>query len=294
MEHLVEGGEEASKERSMMRVSTVLGRAVALEQQRGERRRQRQRVERGDHRRDRDGHRELLVELPVRPGHERQRHEHRDQRQRDGDDGPAHFLHGLVGGLARREPALDVALDVLHHHDGIVHHDADGQHHAEQRQRVDREAEASISAERADDRHRHGQQRNDRRAPGLQEHDHHDHHQRDGFEQRVHDRLDARARTASGHRRSRIPRLRASSALQLPSSRARRRRSASALAPGAWKMTERTAGLLSSSAAQRVLRRAEFDARHVAQVGDDAVGRALDDDVAEFAPRSSAGPARSR
>ena len=36
---------------------------------------------------------------------------------------------------------LDVALDILHHDDGVVDHDADGQHQAEQRQRVDREAE---------------------------------------------------------------------------------------------------------------------------------------------------------
>ena len=41
--------------------------------------------------------------------------------------------------------------------------------------------------ERADERHRHGDQRDDRGAPGLQEHDDHQHDQRDGFEQRVHD-----------------------------------------------------------------------------------------------------------
>ena len=32
------------------------------------------------------------------------------------------------------KPELDVALDVLHHHDGVVDHDTDGQYQAEQRQ----------------------------------------------------------------------------------------------------------------------------------------------------------------
>jgi hypothetical protein len=45
MEHLVEGGEEASKELVDDARDTVLGRAVALEQQCGERGRQRERVE---------------------------------------------------------------------------------------------------------------------------------------------------------------------------------------------------------------------------------------------------------
>ena len=102
--------------------------------------------------------------------------------------GPAHFAHGELGGLARRQPLRDVPLDVLDDDDGVVDHDADGQHQPEQRQRVDREAEREQHGERADDRHRHGDQRNDRRAPGLQEQDDDEHDQRDGFEQRVDDR----------------------------------------------------------------------------------------------------------
>ena len=57
-----------------------------------------------------------------------------------------------------------------------------------------RETQRVHHGERADERHRHGGQRNDRRAPGLQEQDHDDHHQQDGFEQCVHHRLD-RVRT---------------------------------------------------------------------------------------------------
>ena len=155
----------------------VLGRVVRLEQPRGQRRRQGQRVDRRDHRRDRDGHRELLVELAGHAGQERHRHEHRAQHQRDRDDRAGHFLHRLVRRIQRRQAFLDVALDVLHHHDRVVDHDADRQHQAEQGQRVDREAEQVQRGERADDRHRHRDQRDDRGAPGLQEQDHHQHHQ---------------------------------------------------------------------------------------------------------------------
>ena len=47
-----------------------------------------------------------------------------------------------------------------------------------------------ITREGADHRHRHGEQRNDRGAPGLQEQDDDQHHERDRFEQRVHHRFD--------------------------------------------------------------------------------------------------------
>ena len=73
--------------------------------------------------------------------------------------GPRHFLHGLQGGLARRQPLLDVVLDGLHDHDGVVHHQPDGQHQPEQRQRVDGEAQQREHRERPHQRHRHGQQR---------------------------------------------------------------------------------------------------------------------------------------
>ena len=87
--------------------------------------------------------------------------------------------------LARRQPGGDVALDVLDHDDGVVDHDADRQHQPEQRQIVEREAERRHEEEGADQRHRYGDERNDRRAPGLQEHDHHQHDQHDGFADRV-------------------------------------------------------------------------------------------------------------
>ena len=60
--------------------------------------------------------------------------------------GPLTSSIALYAASLRREPRLDVALDVLDHDDRVVDHDADGEHQPEQRQRVDREAEAEQDA----------------------------------------------------------------------------------------------------------------------------------------------------
>ena len=115
----------------------VFRRVVALEQYRGKGWRQGQRVEGRDHRRNRDGQGELLVELPGQPGDKGGRDKHRTQHQRSGDDGPGHFTHGALGGFHRGQPQADISLDVLHHHNRIVDHDPDRQHQSEQRQGVE-------------------------------------------------------------------------------------------------------------------------------------------------------------
>ncbi|CAB3753801.1 hypothetical protein BPA30113_05478 [Burkholderia paludis] len=288
MEHLVEAAEEAAEHAVHHAREPVFLVAMALQQDRGQRRRQRQRVERRDHRRDRDGHRELLVELAGQARHERERHEHGDERQRDRDDRPAHFLHRLVGRLSRVHPAFDVALDVLDHHDRIVDHDPDREHHPEQRQRVDRIAERQQQRERADDRHRHRDQRNQRRAPGLQEHDHDDHDQRDRLEQRVHDRLDRRTHELRRVVDDLVVDARRHVLLQLGHrlahfvgdlQRVRARRLVDRHRDGRLVVEQRT---------QPVLGCVELDPRDVAQARDAAVRRRLHDDVAELVFRLQA------
>ena len=110
------------------RVRASSGASRALEQQGGQRRRQRQGVDRRDHRRDGDRQRELVVEAPGQAADEGERHEDRDEHRRDGDDRARHLAHRLVGGVARAEPVLDVALDVLDDDDRVVDDDADGEH----------------------------------------------------------------------------------------------------------------------------------------------------------------------
>ena len=92
----------------------------------------------------------------------------------------------LIAASRGASPVGDIAFDVLDDDDGIVDDDADRQHQPEQRQVVEREAECRHEEERADERHRNGDERNDRRAPGLQEDDHNQDHEDD----RLADRLD--------------------------------------------------------------------------------------------------------
>ena len=73
-------------------------------------------------------------------------------------------LRALERRLERRLALLDVARDVLDHHDRVVDDEAgrDGERH--QRQVVEAVAEQVHHAERADERQRHGDAGDDRRA----------------------------------------------------------------------------------------------------------------------------------
>ena len=88
-------------------------------------------------------------------------------------------------------PLFDVVLHRFHHDDGVIDHQADGQHQAEERERVDGEAERRKDNEGADERDRHGQQRNEGGAPALEEDEDDNDDQAERFEQREHDLVDA-------------------------------------------------------------------------------------------------------
>ncbi|MNM85074.1 hypothetical protein D3C81_971800 [compost metagenome] len=138
LEETVERTEQpAAKQLVQNPGETVLRRVVAFEQYRSQCWRQSQGVEGRDHRRNRNGQGELLVELPRQTGDERCRNEYRTQHQCRGNDRAGYFAHGFFGRFDRRQSELDVPLDVLHHHDRIVDHDTDRQHQAEQRQGVE-------------------------------------------------------------------------------------------------------------------------------------------------------------
>ena len=84
----------------------------------------------------------------------------------------------------RRHATLDVAHDVLQHHDGVVHHEAGGHDQRHQRDRVQRVAAQVHDAEGADQRHRHRDAGDQRGAPAAQEQQHHQHHQAHRDDQR--------------------------------------------------------------------------------------------------------------
>ncbi len=158
---------------------------VRLEQQGRKGRGQGQRHQQRNQRRRGDGDGELAEEDAGDAGHEGGRHEHRGQHQGDGDQGARHFLHRPIGRFLGGQALADVTLDVLDHDDGVVDDDADGQNQGEQRQGVDRIAQGQLHREGADEGDRDGQDRDDGRAPGLQEDQDDDHHQEDGFDQHV-------------------------------------------------------------------------------------------------------------
>ena len=167
-------------------------RRLARPQQQGRQRRaQRQRIERRDDDRDRDRHRELLVSRPVIPGMNAVGTKTATRISAMAMTGPETSSIALKRRVARRQPVLDVVLDGLDHHDRVVDHQADGEHEPEQRQRVDREPEQREDGERPDQGDGHGQQRNQRRPPALQEEEHHEDHEHQRLEQRVDDLVDA-------------------------------------------------------------------------------------------------------
>ena len=153
-EPAIEQGEETLRRRLF--VAEDLG---------AERGRERQRDQAGDHDGDRDRHRELPVELAGQAAQERDRYEHGRQRQHDGDDRPGDFMHRLDRRFARLGAILaHDPLDVFEHDDRVVDDNADREHHAEQRQRVDRVPEQVKARERAEQRDRHRNERDQRRA----------------------------------------------------------------------------------------------------------------------------------
>ncbi len=171
--------------------------AVRLQDHRGQRRRKRQRTEAGNRGRDCNGDGKLLKELPGNAAEKRGRHEHRAQHQRDRDQRAADLFHGPQRRVATAHAMLEMALDVLDHHDRVVDDDADREHQAEQRQIVDRESKRRHHGKRADQRNRNGDDGNDGRPPALQEHQHHDHDQHHGLVDRL-DQLAHRLRDEFG------------------------------------------------------------------------------------------------
>ena len=165
---------------------------VRNEDLRSQCRRQGQRTEAGDCCRDRDGDRELLEELPGNATEKRGRHEHSAQHQRDRHQRATDLLHRLQRGIAPAQALREMPLDILDHDNGVVDHDANREHKAEQRQIVDGIAERGHRSKSSDQRHRNRHDRDDRRPPALQEHQHHDNDQQhrlvDGLDQFV-DRL---------------------------------------------------------------------------------------------------------
>ena len=138
----------------------------------------------------RDGNAERIEELADDAAHERDRNEHRDDRQRRRQ----HRQPDLVGALARGGVVvlaqMDVPDDVLAHDDRIVDQQSDAKRQRHQRHVVQREAERVEKDEGRDHRDRQREPGDDRAAPRPEEQEDDQHRQKRAFDDRVLDVVD--------------------------------------------------------------------------------------------------------
>ena len=170
-----------------------------LEHGGAQRGRQRQRKEAGEE--DRDGHhqRELAIDIACCAGERSQWQEHGHQNHGNANHGALNLAHGLDGGVLGRQAFFGHdAFDVFHDHDGIVHDDTNHQHHGEHGQNVDGQAGHQHHGKGAKQRDRHHDRGNQGVADVLQEDQHHDEHQHNGFNQRVHHLFDGNLHELGG------------------------------------------------------------------------------------------------
>ena len=151
------------------RSARVMGRVHRAQPAAGQNRAQRQGRDRGQQHRNGQRKAEFPEQPPCLPRQEGQRYEHGRQRCGGGDDRKEDLLRAQHGGSARAHAFGPAAHDVFQDHDGIIHHHAGGQNQRQQRQDVDRKPDQPDRGQRSDQRHRHGNGRDQRGADVAQE-----------------------------------------------------------------------------------------------------------------------------
>ena len=106
--------------------------------------------------RDADSDGEFTKQPAQQTRHEQDGDEDGGQRDGHGDDGEADLARAAEGGLHGALASLQVAHDVLQHHDGIIDHEADAENQRHQRQIVEAVIEQVHDGKRADDGERQG------------------------------------------------------------------------------------------------------------------------------------------
>jgi hypothetical protein len=173
VEKLLEGHEQA----------TVLLRLRVLEVAAAEHRRQGQRNETRNENGGADGDGEFVQQAADDAAHEKYGDEYRDQRERHGNDGEAYFPRAADRGGHRLFAVLDVADDVLQHHDRVIDDEAYRERERQQREVVEAVAERLHDGEGADHGDGQRQRGNDRGRQVAQEHQDHQDHQEAGEDQ---------------------------------------------------------------------------------------------------------------
>ena len=171
---------EPAKEPAQQAFIILLG--MTLEHLSAERRRQRQGHEGRKADRYGNGQRELLIKDPRHTAEESNWDEYSRQDNSDGHNRPLNFVHRALRRIDRSQALFHMLLNVLNNDDRIIDNEADRKDHCKERQGIDRKVKYDKCAERTDQGNRDSKQRNDRRAPVLQE----DENNKDNQQQRFH------------------------------------------------------------------------------------------------------------
>jgi hypothetical protein len=122
---------------------------------------------------------ELAEDAAIDAAHQQDRHEDGDQRDADRDHGEPHLLSATQRRLEAVHALLDVAGDVLKHHDGVVDDEAGGDGERHERQVVERETEQEHHAKAPEQRDRHRDAR-DQHGDAVHQEEGDDAHHEDG------------------------------------------------------------------------------------------------------------------
>ena len=176
-------------------------RLLRRQQKRTHHRRQGQRHDAGHHHGTGQGQGELAEQGAGQPAHQSNRRIYRRQRDGHGDHRSGDFTRADQCRHHRRFSLFNMAVHVFHHHDGIIDHQPDGQHHGQQSQQVDAEAEHQHQTGSTQHRQRNRHHRNQDRAQRSQTQINHQHHDQQGFDQRMRDFIDRGLNEPCGFKR---------------------------------------------------------------------------------------------
>ena len=135
---------------------------------------ERQRYEPRHQNRDADRDGEFVEQAAEDAAHQQQRNEHRGERQRHRENREPDLARAVERRLQCRLPLLHVPDDVLEHHNRVVHDESHGERERHQRQIVEAVAHQVHHRERADDRERQREARDDRGGEILEEQEDHE------------------------------------------------------------------------------------------------------------------------
>ncbi|MND71746.1 hypothetical protein D3C80_632770 [compost metagenome] len=173
-------------------------------------------------------------------------------------------------------------LDVFHHHDGVIHQQADRQHHAKHGQRIDRVTEGRQHAKGPQQHHRHRQCRDQRGPEVLQKQVHHRKHQHNRFHQRTHHVFDRQANEWNGVIGIHGFHSRREEGFQLRQRGTHRLRGLQRIGTGCQTHAQPDRRIAVVVAINRVVLRAQLNARHVGQANPRTVRIGFQQDLAEL------------